>query len=527
MATENVAIFCKMKDLFHRLLDYYSITELDFDSLNKDVNPQSFVNEYRFNNIKEAVELVNNAIKCNKKIHIYGDYDADGIMGVSILVKMFDYLNYEVTYCVPSRYKDGYGINMPKAEQMVKDNIGLCICVDNGISAVEPIKYLRENNIDVLVLDHHEAPEALPNANVILHPFLSKLSEFSTSGASVAFLFSVYVLKHFDKYLSTLASISIISDMMPLKGYNRDLLRIVFSNYKEGEFYPVDLLKGNDPFDENSIGMSIAPKINSVGRIIEDSTINNIIKFFTSSSKEDVLTYYNWINELNLQRKEASKSLLNGDIEISNDDNSIVIQVDEKEGLIGLIANSLMSKYKKPAIVFTYNPEQDLLKGSCRSQEGFNVVEAFDNLKDLMIAYGGHSLAGGCSIKKENFNEFKKRFNNFAIKHPVIKAEKPSIPLLITEVTFETFELISKFGPFGEEWKKPIFNLENIRVGSLKYSKDLNHIITQIGTNSKITGFNISKEMLFGKDVVDFLGTLRVSTYKSIKSIEFLISEIK
>ena len=526
MATEKVAIFCKMNSLFHRLLQYYSITEEEFELLNKDVNPQSFVNEYRFNNVNPAVELVNNAVKNGKKIHIYGDYDADGIMGVSILVKMFEYLNYDVSYCVPSRYKDGYGINMSKAGQMVKDGIGLCICVDNGVSAVEPIAFLRENNVDVLVLDHHEAPEVLPNANVILHPFLSKLSKYSTSGASVAFLFSVYMLKRFDKYLSTLASISIISDMMPLRGYNRDLLRIVFPRYVEGEFYQIDLLKGSDPFDENAIGMSIAPKINSVGRIVEDSSSNDIIKYFVSNDNDEIITYFNWINELNDQRKETSKSLRDSDIDVSNDD-AIVLEVDEKEGLIGLIANSLMTKYKKPTIVFTYNAEQNTLKGSCRSLDGFNVVEAFDSLKDLMVAYGGHSLAGGCSIKKEDFEEFKRRFNDFAVTHPIVKVEKPSIPLSITEVTFENFELISKFGPFGEEWKKPIFDLQNIRVGSLKYSKDLKHIITQIGTNSKITGFNISKEILFGKNTVDFLGTLTSSTYKTIKSIEFLISSIK
>lgn len=516
-----------MKSLLERLLDYYSITEDEFNALNKDVNPQSFINTYRFNNVKDAVSLVNSAMTENKKIHIYGDYDADGIMGISILVKMFQFLAYDVTYYVPNRYTDGYGINMQQAEKIINDNIGLCICVDNGVSAVEPINFLRKNNIDVLVLDHHEIPEVLPNANVILHPFLSKLSEFSTSGASVAFLFSVYMLKRFDKYLSTLASISIISDMMPLKGYNRDLLRIVFPKYLDGEFYQIDLLKGNDAFDENSIGMSIAPKINSVGRIVTDNTSNNIIKYFTSKDKEEILTYFNWINELNNERKEASKSMSNGDLDIKNEDASIVINIKEKEGLIGLIANSLVNKYEKPSIVFTYNEEQNILKGSCRSLEGFNVVEAFNNLKDLMIVYGGHSQAGGCSIKPEDFNIFRERFNQFALEHPIVKVEKPSIPLSITEISFENYELISKFGPFGVDWKKPIFCLQNIRVGSLRYSKDLNHIITPIGTNSKLTGFNISKDSLFGKDSVDFLGNIRISTYKTTKSVEFLVSDIK
>lgn len=516
-----------MKDLFTRLLEYYSITENDFKELNKDVNPQSFVNTYRFNNVKDALILVNNAMKDGKKIHIYGDYDADGIMGTSILTKMFQYLSYNVTYCIPNRYKDGYGINMPKAKEIVDNGIGLLICVDNGVSAVEPIAYCRDHGVDVLVLDHHEIPEVIPNANVILHPFLSKLSEYSTSGASVAFLFSVYMLKRFDKYLSTLASISIISDMMPLKGYNRDLLRIVFPKYIEGEFYQIDLLKGDGAFDENSIGMSIAPKINSVGRIIEDDSVSDIVKYFISSDTDEILSYFNWISELNNQRKDASKISSENSFDISENDEACVVLSNEKEGLIGLIANSLLNKYKKPSIVFTYNKEQDILKGSARSLEGFNVVDCFNSLSDLMINFGGHSLAGGCSIKKEDFEAFKKRFIDFAIKNPIIEVEKPSIPLSITEISFENYELIQKFGPFGESWKKPIFNLENIRVGALKYSRDEKHIITQIGTNSKITGFNISKESLMGKDNISFIGSLRTSTFKSNKSLEFLISEVK
>ena len=121
----------------------------------------------------------------------------------------------------------------------------------------------------------------------------------------------------------------------------------------------------------------------------------------------------------------------------------------------------------------------------------------------------------------------KRRFNEFAIKNPIVQVEKPSIPLSITEVSFENYELIQKFSPFGESWKKPIFNLENIRVGSLRYSRDEKHIITPIGTNSKITGFNISKESLSGLYNVNLVGNLRVSTYKMTKSLEFLISEVK
>lgn len=516
-----------MENLFSRLLKYYSITEKDFEELNKNINPQTFVNTYSFSHVKDAVNLVNNAINNSKKIIIYGDYDADGIMGTSILCKMFQYLDYPVSHYIPSRYKDGYGINVAQTQRIIKENYGLVICVDNGISANEPIKLLRDNNIDVLVLDHHEVPEELPLANVIMHPKYSNLGDFYTSGASVAFFFSVYMLKRFDKYLSTLAAISIISDMMPLKGYNRDLLRIVFGQYKDGEFQAIDLLKGNDEFDENSIGMSIAPKINSVGRIVEDESINDVVEYFSTTNQDLLLTYFNWIEELNNVRKQASKSQSENEIAFDENKKSIVVLVDEKEGLIGLIANSLMNKYKKPTIVFTYNKEQDLLKGSCRSLDGFDVVKAFNSLSDILLAFGGHSLAGGCSIKQEKLEEFKTRFEEFASNNPIIFKEKDSIPLSITEISFENYELIKKFGPFGEGWKKPIFSLDNIRTDSLRFSKDLSHIITQIGTNSKITGFNISKSRVEKFSSLNFIGSLRVSSYKGTKNIEFLISDLK
>jgi len=516
-----------MKDLFNRLLEYYSITEKDFEELTKDINPQSFVNSYSFDCIRESVSLVQNAIENSKKIIIYGDYDADGIMGTSILAKLFQYLDYPVTYYIPSRYKDGYGINVTQAERIIKDNFGLVICVDNGISANEPIKLLREHNIDVLVLDHHEIPDELPMANAIMHPKYSNLGDFYTSGASVAFFFSIYMLKRFDKYLSTLASISIISDMMPLKGYNRDLLRIVFSRYQEGEFRQIDLLKGNDTFDENTIGMSIAPKINSVGRIVEDNSVNDIVEYFITTDSNNLLTYFNWIEELNDIRKQASKTASENSFSIDEKKKSIVVVVEEKEGLIGLLANSLMNRYKKPTIVFTYNNEQNILKGSCRSLDGFDVVKAFNSLSDILVAFGGHSLAGGCSIKQENLMEFENRFEALANDYPIIFKEKDSIPFSITEISFENYELIKKFSPFGEGWKKPIFNLENIRTESLKFSKDHSHIITQIGTNSKITGFNISKDSLRDSLVVSFIGSLRISSYKGIKNIEFLVNEVK
>ena len=144
------------KDLLNRLLDYYHLTFEDYDKLIAPVSEENFALGHKFDHIEEAVALLNEVMSHQGKIFVYGDYDADGIMGTSILVKMFSYKNYPVNYYIPSRYLDGYGLTLKKAKWAVENNIELVICVDNGISAFEPIEYLKQNGVKVLVLDHHQ-----------------------------------------------------------------------------------------------------------------------------------------------------------------------------------------------------------------------------------------------------------------------------------------------------------------------------------------------------------------------------------
>lgn len=516
-----------MKNLFNKLLDFYCITEEEFKYLTRDIDESSFIHEHNFKGMDDAIRLVKDTISINGNILIYGDYDADGIMGTSILKKTFDYYGYkDVNFYIPNRYVDGYGITLENAKKIAQKGYKLVICVDNGISAFEPIDYLRNNGVQVLVLDHHEIQNEVPNANVILHPFYSEYGKYSCSGACVAFNFSIHLLNRFDKYLSTLAAISTVSDMMPLREYNRDLLRLVFSKYTEGEFLQIDLLKNDsDTFNEKTIGMQIAPKINSIGRLIDNNSVSDIVKYFIAEDRRTILTYFTWIDSINMQRKELSRNaFLN--LEVDDTKETIVEIVEEKEGLIGLIANSCISKYKKPTFIFTYDHVEDVLKGSCRSLPGFNVMDAFASNSEILLTFGGHSLAGGCSLKKEDFEKFKNRINEFAKAHPVVDKEEKSIEIGLVDVSNENYEIIQKFAPFGEDWKEPLFNLRNIRVDSLRFSKDGNHIITPIGMNSKIVGFNISKDELNSKNSVSFTGNFKESSYKGVTSLDFQITKL-
>ena len=516
-----------MKDtLFERLLDYFQISEEQYKQLIAPVSAQSFAYGRSFKDMDKAVALVKEAVNNKDIIFVYGDYDADGIMSTSILVKSLLLLGVVPKFYIPNRYNDGYGINMNKAKEIVDAGVKLVITVDNGISANEPIAYLKDNGVKVLIIDHHTVPEEIPNADAIIHPTFSGFGETSSSAGFASFMFSWALLGRFDKYLSTLAAISLITDMMPLREYNRDFLRLVFENYRDGEFYSIDLLKEGLPFDENTIGMKIGPKINACGRLIDDDSINYVVHYFVTNKREKMDKLARWISDTNQQRKEESKNTFDFASMIDENDKAIILLSDAKEGLIGLIANNVCSIYKKPTIVFTEEKDAEILKGSCRASEGFNVVDAFNSCKDIIITSGGHALAGGCSIYKKDFETFKKCFTEYVINNPIVVAEQKTIPLGLTEINNENYALIQSFSPFGEGWRAPDFKLSRIRSASLTFSRGGEHLISYIGQNVKIVGFGFSKSKTLEFDYIDVVGRLKESTYRGMTSIEFNIKNL-
>ena len=516
-----------MESLFKRLLAYYNISEDDYRFLTMEVNENNFTSGHSFKQMDDCVRVVKQAIENNKKIFIYGDYDADGIMSVSILVKLFKMLNYPVSYHIPNRYTDGYGLNLPRSQEIVDSGYDLLITVDNGITAFEAIEYAKSNGLQVLVFDHHQPGESLPNCDYILHPEVSGFGETATSAGFVTFMFAKSFLGYFDYSLATLASISLVSDMMPLVSYNRNLLRLIIQEYENHPSLAVDLLKENESFNEVTIGMKIAPKINAIGRLIDDdSLLSRTVEFFVSDDKNLLLNYNDWINQINAERKELTKEAVENSKDIDVDAPAIIGVISQKEGIIGLIANNFVKKYHKPTIIFALDQTGEIYKGSARSPEGLNIVDTFSKLSQYLDAFGGHAMAGGCSIKKENFETFKKSFIEIAKQTKVIKKTSESIPLYINEINFENYDLIKSFSPFGECWASPIFSLPRIRVASLMYSRDSQHILTSIGNNSRLTGFYFSKDYLSQYQYIDMLGTLRLSTYYNKTTVEFLINEI-
>ena len=482
-------------------------------------NPDNFIN------IDIATKRIFSAIEHNEPIMIYGDYDCDGICSTSILVNTFYKLKYKVGYYIPSRYSDGYGINVDMVNKIAEKGYKVIITVDNGVSQMEALTLAKEKGIDVILTDHHEILNEVPPCYTIVHPFYKKKEILPQCGAYVSFMLSIKLLGEIDDYLLSLASLATISDMMPLVKENRTIVKkgieAISSNHFV-HFYRLSL----GEVDEKELSFSIAPKINAIGRVKEDTSVNKVVKYFTATEAKDISKLALYIDEINEERK-CICSLAYNSLQIDNSLDKVIVVLfeDLKEGLIGLVASRILNNYNKPTIVFT-KANNGLLKGSGRSLEGFSLAQSFKELEDIIEVYGGHALAGGLSIKEENFNLFKERINLLAQDKIIKPKEKKIIPLEKEEFTYENYLELRKLSPFGEGNEEPYFSY-TIECSQIKYiGNRKQHAKGTINDNCSFICFNADKDLIASCKKVKLVGKIERDSYIGYHNLTFNVNEI-
>lgn len=509
-----------------KVLNYFNIDKEEYEYLTRSINDLTLPSFDNFQGMNNANEIIKKSILNGEKIVIYGDYDCDGVMATSILVKCFQILDVKVGYYIPSRYIDGYGLNEKRVHDFYEKGYKLIITVDNGIAQFDAIKKAYELGMRVIVTDHHEMQETLPDAEVVLHPLVSNYGEVVCCGAYVAFMLASKLLNRYDEYLLSLASIATISDMMQLKLYNRDIVRLGINIMNKNKYRNITLLTDNDTIDENTIGMKIAPKINAIGRMVENTSVNVLVEFMTTNNIERLEYLANFINEINEKRKILTKDTASN-VEIDPKKESIVLVTDLKEGIIGLLANNLLNKYKKPTIILTKDAhDESILKGSARSKKGLAINEFLLANKDILITSGGHEQAGGLSLYMKDLDAFIYRFEEYAKEHPFLEEKEDYLEISITDINEDNYKFLRSLAPFGEGFKLPLLKISDIKVSSLAYSKSRQHILYPLSVNQKIVGFNYSKELLSNYDYIDIYGELGYSVFNGKESFDFNIKRI-
>lgn len=515
-----------MNEFVNKLKQYYSLTDEEYFELTKPIEDVHLIDPNSIEGMDKVKERIFKAIKNKEKIIIYGDYDCDGITSTSIMFETFKKLNYEVSYYIPSRYLDGYGLNIDNVIKIHDSGFNLIICVDNGISANEAIDKANELGMEVIVIDHHEVPNEQVKAAGIIHPTVSHISNIIGSAGYMSLFVSGALLGYYDDYLLTLAGLSVVSDMMELKGYNRDVVRLAISTLNKKRFPRLISLVDSEIFDEKTFGLELAPKINAIARMVTNKNVNLLVKYLTSEDEDFVYSLHDWIIENNEQRKVATQQIFDS---ISKEDllgkKGIVLKLDILEGLIGLIANKLLNEYNVPVLIFTEDEkEPNILKGSVRAKEGFNVTKAFESLNKYLLTGGGHAFAGGLSIKKEDFDSFKKDFEELCEKYPFVKAEKPSIEIRLTDITMENFRELKAFSPFGVGFNEPLFRINDLPTRGLEFASYGKHLITRLSIQTKLVGFNMKESEIKRSPMIDIFGTFNYNT-KFSPTLEFNISD--
>jgi len=457
-------------------------------------------NPFLMKDIEKGVERLIEAIYKGERIAVYGDYDADGITSIVVLVKFLQDIKQRVTYYIPDRIKEGYGLNKNAIDAIRNDGVSLIITVDCGITDTNEVAYATLQGIDTIILDHHEVPDTLPNAVAAINPNRTDCSyPFKhLAGVGIAFNFLIALrgtlrnmgfwkdkpYPNLKEYLD-LVALGTIGDISPLIDENRIFAKIGLDIINEGRRMGIQALKEISGMELNAVGaqdasFKLIPRINAAGRV---GSPQDAVKLLLTEDPEEAQRLASILDTYNRERQEIEKTILNEILEQirarygGEDIKSIVLASSQwHPGVIGIVASKLVDRYYRPAILISI--KDGVGKGSGRSIAEFNLYQGLKEKCDpFLISYGGHRYAAGISIKEENIEEF-----SFALDDAIVT--DLDLPNLLPQTLVDAYcslndinhDLISQIemlAPFGNMNPEPILCVENIRITSL----------TTVGTN--------------------------------------------
>ncbi|MCI8964819.1 MAG: single-stranded-DNA-specific exonuclease RecJ [Clostridia bacterium] len=512
------------------------------------LNPtrKDFHDPYLIKDMNIAVDRIIKAINNKEKTIIYGDYDVDGITSITVLKKFLKERGLDVEYYIPNRLNEGYGLNKSAIDEISKKEYTLIITVDCGISAVDEIEYANSLGIETIVTDHHEPMEQLPKAIAVIDN-KRKDSEYpfkNLAGVGVVFKLIQAIgmklninEKEYLKYLD-IVCIGTISDIVPLVDENRVIAKLGLKLVEVTKNLGLRALINSSEYkviNSNTISFGIAPRINACGRMGFEK---EAVKLFLTEDEKEAQEITEKLNKYNRDRQSIEKSIYEEAIQMIEkenlkDRNSIILGSDGwHHGVIGIVSSKITDMYFKPSILVCF--EDDEAKGSGRSIPGFDLHEALGNMVPYIEKYGGHEMAIGLSLKRENFEKLREKFEEYVtekdIKNilPIIEIDKI---INLKDMNKETVEELELLEPFGEANKRPLFVYKNLKIDSIRALSEGKHLkLTLKDENTLINaiGFNLghySKEYTIG-DKVDIAGMIELNSFNGIDNIQINIKDI-
>ena len=549
------------KSLVDRLLEVRGI--VSEDAKREFLHPLeiTLTHPNAFCDMHKAVERIVRAIDEKENILIYGDFDADGVTSTSLLLKTFRFLGAQVDFYIPNRETEGHGLNTKALiKLMSQKQPKLIITVDNGISNNEEVRFIKSFGRDIIITDHHEAPEELPEAYAIINPkAMNALDEkltamqieylTSLAGVGVAFKLAQGVLEKYDKLdfsyeILPYVTVGTIADIVPLIGENRYFvtkgLELIASGKHYGLKRMLDVAGVNveNGLTSEQVAFSIAPRVNASGRI---DTVDAAIKLMTSDNKQEIEMAIITLENFNKIRQElCATTFEEADAmwkSTGGRDNAIVLfNKDWHVGIVGIVASKFVEKYYKPAFIMTYHEETKQYRCSARGVKELNLYDIMSVVSELFDGYGGHQLAGGFSFSEEKatFEAVKKALNQTIDEMLNGQKLNPSLDidleLDIKDIDISLVEEINKLEPFGASNPSPTFAIKNLTLKQKKLmgsTKDHLKLIIDTPNGSKdCVWWSRGDIPLIAGDKLDIAFAPQLNTFNGTTDIQLIIKDI-
>ena len=503
---------------------------------------------------KAAKDIIISAIENSSTILIYGDYDADGITATTILHKFLSYFSPYVNAYIPDRFIDGYGMSVKKIQQIIEHRTAdLVITVDNGITALEPIKLLKENGIKVIVTDHHTCLDELPAADAIVncHRKDSTYPFSDLCGAGVAFKLAQGInneLEH--KYpemseLLDLAALGTIADVVPLLDENKAIVVNSLQSICDSRSHGIkamitcsESLRTKKTISSEDVAFSIAPMINAASRM---DRIDAALSLLYSVDSERAMVLAKLLIDINDDRKAAELQVTSDAMGLINRDNLysqfaplVVVKENWNKGVTGITAAKLAEKFQCPVFIGTI--EDGIISGSARSYGNYNIIEALSAVSNSLISFGGHPGAGGFKLNLSDLEDFKTNLFVYSYDHPwsfeTYKQADALIP--IKGINIDLVSSLDSLGPFGEANNTPVFLSKGLVVGSIvAIGKDKNTLKMTVknsdGDALNCIGFSMASfvDCLRPGDMVNIAYKLSINYFAGRSSVQAMLVDIE
>ena len=535
-----------INQILARILVNKKITKKEDINLFMNPTRKDFHDPFLMPDMKIIVDRILKAIEDREKIIIYGDYDADGITSVTVLKSFLEERGLEVSSYIPNRLDEGYGLNKVAIKKIYDDGFRLMITVDCGISGIEEIDYANSLGIETLVTDHHEPAEMLPKALAVMdakrkdnkYPF----NQLAGVGVVFKLIQAISIKLNLDekeylKYLD-IVCIGTISDIVPLIDENRVIAKLglkLISQTRNVGLKALLEVTGFKNIDSASISFGVAPRINACGRMGNEKLALDLL---LSKDYEEAKKLAIKLNEYNTERQTIEKKIFDEAVEkIERDEKEksciIVGSEDWHHGIIGIVASKVTEMYFKPSILICF--EGDEGKGSGRSIPGFDLHDALTKCSSSLEKFGGHSMAVGVTLKKQQFENLKRDLEAYAKEYkideiiPIISIDSE---LSLKNVDIDSVRSLKMLEPFGEANKMPLFLFTNLKINSIRTLSEGKHLkLTLKDDNFMINAIGFNMGELSGKylldDKVDIVGNLDISSFNGMESIQIIIKDMR